>query len=62
MKVKIKDISVGKFDVDSILVTMDGIDTQICFNKDQCVEKYIGKDVELEEIKGIYTITEITKK
>jgi hypothetical protein len=62
MKVKIENIVIGNFDVDSITVNINNVETQICFSKDIDVSKYNGKDVELIKKDGIYTITDITKK
>ena len=62
MKVKVKSISVGLYDVDSISVNINGVDTQVCFPKKDNVIKYKDKEIELIKKDGIYTIAEITKK
>lgn len=62
MKVKVEDVSVGLYDVDSITVKLNDVETQICFPKNDNVIKYNGKDIELIKKDGIYTIAEITKK
>jgi hypothetical protein len=62
MKVKVEDVVVGNFDVDSITVTIKDVITQICFPKNINIAKYNGTEIELTIKDGIYAITEITKK
>lgn len=62
MKVKVENVAIGNYEVDSISVVVNGVETQICFPKDKNVGKYIGTEIELIKKDGIYTITEITTK
>ena len=56
MKVKVKNISVGLYDVDSISVNINCVDTQVCFPKKDNVIKYKDKEIELIKKDGIYIL------
>lgn len=65
MKVKIEKVTVGNYEYDSILVTLEGKKTEIVFKKDENLEQYEGKEIELTNEKGVYQIklaTSTTKK
>lgn len=57
-KIKTKVISseVGKFEVDSIAVKVDGAIISICFEKDCNITQYDGKDIYLINNDGVYTV------
>lgn len=56
MRVKVKEVVVGKYDYDSILVNIDNEDVEIVFNKEDKVSQYEGKEIELINDKGAYKI------
>lgn len=56
MKVKVEKVTVGNYEYDSILVTLDGKKTEIVFRKDKNLAQYEGKEVELTNEKGVYQI------
>lgn len=56
MRVKIKDTVIGIYEYDSIVVDIEGKTTEIVFNKKDNVSQYKGKEVELVNDKGVYTI------
>ena len=56
MKVKVEKAVVGIYDYDSILVKIDGGDTEIAFRKEDNVSQYEGKEIELVNDKGVYKI------
>lgn len=56
MLVKVENVYVGKYDVDSIEFYEDGIKKEICFDKSAHVGTYLGKSVELKEVNGIIKI------
>ena len=60
MKVKVEKVVVGVYEYDSILVKIDGKDTEIVFKKEDKVSQYEGKEVELINEKGIYIIKPVT--
>lgn len=62
MKVKVENVTIGFYDVDSITVKLNNVETQICFDKKYNVSKYNGKDIELIKKDGIYTIADVTTK
>jgi hypothetical protein len=63
-KVKVMNTNIGKYDVDSITVELNGVKTEICFDKKDEVIKYNGKEIYLSNDKGMYNIApvEIGKK
>lgn len=56
MKTKIKDVIIGAYEYDSIVVDIDGKTTEIVFDKKENVSQYKGKDVDLVCEKGVYKI------
>ena len=56
MKVKVEKVVVGVYEYDSILVKIDGKDTEIVFKKEDKVSQYEGKEIELVNDKGVYKI------
>jgi hypothetical protein len=62
MKVKVAKVTVGIYDYDSILVKIDGKDTEIAFKKEDKVSQYEGKEVELTNDKGVYKIKPASSK
>lgn len=56
-KVKVLDVIIGKFNYDSIIVKIDGVETEICFNKEVNVSEYNGKDAYLIKENDQYKIT-----
>lgn len=56
MKTKIKDVIVGVYEYDSVIVDIDGKTTEIVFDKKDNISQYNGKEVELAYNKGVYTI------
>ena len=56
MKTNIKDIIIGIYEYDSIIVDIDGKTTEIVFNKKDNISQYKGKDVDLVCEKGSYRI------
>lgn len=56
MLVKIENVYVGKYDVDSIEFYEDGIKKEICFDKSANVGNYLGKSVEIKKIDGVFKI------
>lgn len=58
-KVKIIAVTIGRYDYDSITVKLDGVETEICFNKRCKVSQYDGKEVYLSKKKGLFIITPI---
>lgn len=62
MKIKVESVAVGTYDVDSILAVINGVETQICFPKENNVSKFLGTEIELIKKDGVYTIADITKR
>lgn len=60
-KVKIVNIIIGDYDYDSMVVKLNGVKTEICFNKRYNISKYKGKEIFLTYDKGHYSITPIDK-
>jgi hypothetical protein len=58
-KVEVLDINIGKYDVDSIIVILNGKLTEICFDKTVNVSQYKGKEVYLIKENGVYKIEPI---
>jgi hypothetical protein len=58
-KVEVLDINIGKYDVDSIIVILNGKLTEICFDKTVNVSQYKDKEVYLIKENGNYSINEI---
>ena len=56
MKVKVDKVVVGIYEYDSIVVKIDGKDTEIVFRKEDKVSQYEGKEVELIDANGIYKV------
>lgn len=56
VKVKIDEVVVGDYNYDSIIVKLNNKTTEIVFNKEDNVNQYKGKNVELIETEGIYEI------
>lgn len=56
-KVKVLDVIIGKFDYDSIIVQVDNVKTEICFNKEVNISEYKGKYIYLTKENGKYKIT-----
>ena len=56
MKLKIEKVNVGIYEYDSIIVKIDGKETEIVFKKEDKVSQYEGKEVELINDKGVYKI------
>lgn len=56
-KVKVLDLIIGKFDYDSIIVQIDSVKTEICFNKEVNINEYKGKYIYLTKENGKYKIT-----
>lgn len=61
-KVKVIGATVGKYDVDSITVELNGEKTEICFDKKDEVTKYVGKEVYLSSNNGIFFISPVEPK
>ena len=61
-KVKVINTTTGIYDCDSITVKLDGVKTEICFDKKDNVAQYEGKEVYLSKDKGVYVITPIINK
>lgn len=59
-KVKVLDVIIGKFDYDSIIVQVDNVKTEICFNKEVNISEYKGKYIYLTKENGKYKITPFT--
>lgn len=57
-KIKTKVISsdIGRFDVDSITVSLDENITSICFDKSENISQYNEKDIYLVNNDGVYTV------
>ena len=62
MKVKVEKVIVGIYDYDSILVKIDGKDTEIAFRKEDKISQYEGKEIDLTNDKGIYKIKPVSSK
>lgn len=62
MKVKVEKVTVGNYEYDSILVTLEGKKTEIVFKKNVNLAQYEGKEIELTNEKGIYQIKLATTK
>lgn len=60
MKVKIEKVTVGNYEYDSILVTLEGKKTEIVFKKNANLAQYEGKEIELTNEKGVYQIKPAT--
>jgi hypothetical protein len=60
-KVKVVATTVGKYDCDSITVMLDGVKTEICFDKKDEVKKYVGKDIYLSKNNEVFIITPVVK-
>lgn len=60
-KVKVITTTIGKYECDSITVELDGVKTEICFDKKDEVSKYEGKEVYLTKDNGLFIITPIMK-
>ena len=56
MKVKVKEVVIGAYEYDSVIVEIDGKKTDIVFRKEDNVAQYEGKEVELTNDGGVYTI------
>lgn len=56
MKVKVEKVVEGIYEYDSILVKINGKDTEIVFRKEDDVLQYEGKEIELVDEKGVYKI------
>lgn len=56
MKVKVKDVIIGAYEYDSIVVDIDGKTTEIVFDKKENLSQYMGKDVDLVYEKGVFKI------
>ena len=56
MKLKVEKVVIGTYEYDSILVNIDGTDTEIVFRKEDKVSQYEGKEIELVNEKGVYKI------
>lgn len=63
-KVKVINATVGRYDFDSITVILDGVKTEICFDKKDNAIQYDGKEIYLTKDNDIFVITpvEITIK
>lgn len=56
MKVKVEKVVVGVYEYDSILVKIDGKNTEIVFRKEDNISQYEGKEIELVNDKGVFKI------
>lgn len=56
MTVKVINVNVGKYEVDSIEVIINKEKTEICFHKKDEVSKLLGKTIDLAFENGIYSI------
>ena len=56
MKVKVEKVVNGIYEYDSIIVKINGKDTEIVFRKEEKVLQYEGKEVELVNSNGIFKI------
>lgn len=56
IKTKVQEINIGKYDVDSIVVNVDNQIIEICFNKNENIAGYLGKEIVLIEKQGLYSI------
>lgn len=59
MKVKIEKVVEGTYGYDSIIVTIDKMNTDIVFDAKHNVKRYEGKYVDLSNENGIFKIKEI---
>ena len=59
VKIKIKDVYIGKYDCDSIIVSLNGKKTEICFDKLDNISQYKGDEAYIAFDKNIYTIEPI---
>lgn len=59
MKTKIKDVVIGAYEYDSIVVEIENKTTEIVFNKKENVSQHMGKEVDLVCEKGIYKIKSV---
>ena len=62
MKVKVEKVIAGIYDYDSILVKIDGKDTEIAFRKEDKISQYEGKEIDLTNDKGVYKIKPVSAK
>ena len=56
IRAKVQNVNIGKYDVDSIVTTIEGKTIEICFEKKYEVLKYLGNDVILSVNDGKYSI------
>lgn len=61
-KVKVMSVNVGKYDCDSITVNLDGVVTEICFDKASTVAQYKDKEIYLSKEDGVFVISPIEIK
>jgi hypothetical protein len=62
IKTKVVSSEIGKFDVDSIAIDIDGEITSICFDKSDNVTKYDGKDIYIINDNGVFSIEPYTEE
>ena len=62
IKTKVLDVTIGKYEFDSITVKLNDVKTEICFDKKDDVIKYIDTDIYLSNKNGEYFITPIDTK
>lgn len=59
MKVKVEKVIDGIYEYDSIIVKIDGKETEIVFRKEDKVLQYEGKEVDLVNSNGVFKIKPI---
>lgn len=59
MKVKVEKVINGIYEYDSIVVKIDGKETEIVFRKEDKVLQYEGKEVDLVNSNGVFKIKPI---
>jgi hypothetical protein len=62
IKVTVEKVEIGKYDCDCMYTTIDKIPIQICFNKDDKIAQYNGKEITLVKKDGVYSIQVDTSK
>ena len=61
MKVKVEKVINGIYEYDSIIVKIDGKETEIVFKKEDKVSQHEGKEVELVDNNGVFKIKSVVE-
>lgn len=61
MKVKVEKVINGIYEYDSIIVKIDGKETEIVFRKEDKVSQHEGKEVELVNNNGVFKIKSVVE-